>query len=76
MNIDYNLSEVKEFLEKHNADNIDIGYSSMGNYTKAFIEVEFKRDPPDFELFKNADNIVIDESWGDNLVMIELTLNT
>lgn len=75
MVVDYNVSEVEEFARNHGGKNIDIGYESMGDYTQAFIEVEFD-ETPDLSLFSDADNVEIDEEWGEDKVMFEVVLNT
>lgn len=76
MDIDFNVSDVKQFSNSHGAGEIDVGWESFGNYKKAFIDVEFPSGVPDLDVFDDADNVEIDEEWGDDRVMFEVTINT
>lgn len=75
MDIDYNVSDVKQFSNNHGAVDIDVGWESLGSYKKAFIEVEFSSEVPDLDVFDDAENVEVEE-WGENRVMFEVTLST
>lgn len=75
MDIEYQVSDVREFAQDNGATDIDVGYESFGDYTKAFLEVEFTQFP-DMSQFKDAENIEVDEEWGEDRVMFEVILNT
>lgn len=68
------VSDVKEFALENNGDVIDVGWETFGAYKKAFVDVEFS-SVPDLSRFEEADNVSVDDEWGENRVMFEVTIS-
>lgn len=78
MEIEIQVSDVRELVEQNDGEVTDVGYESFGSYTKAFVEAYFEErgEVPTLYMFEDAENVVVDDDWdaANNGVMYEVTL--
>lgn len=79
MDIEVEVSDARELVEKNGGEVTDVGYESFGSYTKAFVEVYFEEQDsvPELKQLEDAENVVVDDDWdaANNGVMYEVTLS-